>query len=293
MGPQAVCPTIGPVTFMNPQQQTISRIVIALEAGERDEYALELARWLTPTQAQEVLGLFVESESLLAHAQSRQAREVLLTGAARSLDRHILERQIRAEAARARSRFEAASARLGLVHRFETARGDFLHESIRRAAGAQALVVTMARSFVFGASQRDFCRQLFEAAPPLVLLARHGWLSGRSIAVVANGSDDTLLDAAARIAVHTNSPLIAFVLDGPDGRPESVTGRGAERLRARGVEKFAVVTVNPMTVENIIKATRASSARLLIMPSPRTPDESADIEQLLRQFSGALMFVRS
>jgi hypothetical protein len=126
-----------------------------------------------------------------------------------------------------------------------------------------------------------------------VLLARHGWLSGRSIAVVADGSDDTLLDTAARIAVHSNSPLIAFVSDGLDGRPEAVTGRTAERLRARGVEKFAVVTVNPMTVENIIKATRASGTRLLIMPSPRTSDESAEIEQLLRRFSGALMFVRS
>jgi len=277
---------------MNTQRQTESRIVIALDSGEREEYAFELARWLTPTQAQEILGLFVENEALLEHARSRQAREVLLTGSARELKRSTLERQIRAEAARVRELFEAASSRLGLPHRFETARGDILLESMRHAAGAQALVVTMTQAHLFGAFQRDLCRQLFEGGPPLVLLARHGWLSGRSVAVIAGESDDLLLEAGARIARHTDSPLIALTPDGNARERAAIRSHIDDKLRALGIRKFQIVAVNPLTIENIIAATRAYNVRLLVIPSPQDAEASTSVEQLLRHFSGALMFVR-
>jgi hypothetical protein len=180
-----------------------------------------------------------------------------------------------------------------LPHRFETARGDTLLEPIRRAAGAQALVVSIAQTYVFGASHRDFCRLLFEAGPPLVLLARHGWLSGRSVAVVVSDADDALLDAAARIARHTNSPLIALVpTNGTEKRGATAQGI-LEKVRARGINKFEIVYLNPLTTENVLKATRAYSTRLLVMASPAQAEESAIVEQLLRRFSGALMFVRT
>jgi hypothetical protein len=278
---------------MSTDSPTESRVVIALDAGERGDYAVELARLLVPTEAREMLGLFVENQSLLEYAGSRQAREVLLTGSQRALSRSTIERQIRADAARARALFEAASARLGLPHRFETARGDILLEPVRRSAGAQALVVSLAESWVLGASQRDFCRQLFETGPPLVVLARPGWFSGRSVAVIVSDGDDSLLDAAARIARHTNSPLIAMLPAGTKEERERSAAGIADKLRERGIEKFELVSLGSQTIENVLKTTRAFNARLLVMHSPATPQESASVEQLLRRFSGALMFVRT
>ncbi len=118
-----------------------SLVVIALDASAPSDFAIELAGSLAGTAAPELLGLYVENTLLLEHAGSRQAREILLTGAERMLDRQALERQLRSQAERARARFEAASARLGLLHRFEIARGDVFAEPIRRATAARALVL--------------------------------------------------------------------------------------------------------------------------------------------------------
>ena len=113
------------------EAQKRSRVLVALDAPDAKEFALDLARLVSLTTAPELLGLFVESTRLLEYAGSRLAREIMLTGRERPLERALLERQLRAESAQARAWFDAAATRLGLEHTFEVARGDFGAELAR------------------------------------------------------------------------------------------------------------------------------------------------------------------
>ncbi|MGD2167843.1 MAG: hypothetical protein PVF63_07015 [Gammaproteobacteria bacterium] len=278
---------------MNERRAAQPVVVVALGGKAREDYAIELARELVQSEAPELLGLFVENAQLLEHARSQWAREILLTGQERGLDRGSLERQLRSQAALARSRFETATARLGLQHRFEVTRGDVFAEPIRRAAAAEALVVCLAE-VLSGSSvwPRGFARQFVEARLPLVLLAREGWLSGRSIAVVVDEitASNRALAAATRIARQSRSPLSVLL---PVSKGRGIDDSDLQALlAAQGVDKRSIIPISGAMAPGVAHAARACRARLLVMPSRAQPGESESIDELMRRFQGALMLVR-
>jgi hypothetical protein len=270
-------------------------VVVALGAAAREDYTIDLARGLAPSDAPELLGLFVEDAELLAHARSRWAREILLTGEERGLDRGSLERQLRSQATQARTRFETVTTRLGLRHRFEVARGNVLAEMLRHAAAAEALVVSLRQ--VLGASgvwPHGLARQFIGARLPRVLLAREGWRTGQSIAVLLAAADPAspVLASAARLARQIGSPL-TLLLPVTEGQTSSdIVRRAEEALAAYGVVKSDIVLLGGTGVAGIALAARACRARLLVMPSPDEAGEAEMIDDLMRRFSGALMLVR-
>ena len=277
---------------MATKESGAARIVISLNPCEPRDYALEITLSALPSRLRQFLGLYVENQSLMEHARSRHAREVRLTGPQRELNPVTIERQIRAEARRARTLFEAAGTRLGMDCRFETARGDILLEPIRRAAGAQALVLSIAQTEEIRISRPDFLRQLFETGPPLVLIARPGWLSGRSVAVLVRDAEDSLLDIGARVAAQTDSPLFVLLRPGQTDDRERIVRGLLRRLHDQGIEKSGVVFLDSPSVESIAATVRSHNTRLLVMRSP-SESEDADISELMRRYSGALMMVRS
>lgn len=277
---------------MNAQTPASSLIVVALDVTEREDYAIELARRLVPADTPELLGLFVESAELLEHANSRLAREVLLTGAVRAFDRVALERQLRAEAVRARARFEAASARLGLRHRFEVARGDVFGEPIKRASAAGALILNVARALRGGGLAQDFLQKIAAAELPLVLLARAGRRIGDGIVTLINDIDeaDTLLGTAARLS--SGRVPIAVLVRAPDAADrEQVEARAADALRDRGVAGDRVIAVADSTA-GIVFAASACRPRLLVMALPTAAPQSELIEAVLRRIPSELLLVR-
>jgi hypothetical protein len=271
-------------------------VVIALDASEPGDFAIELAGSLAGTAAPELLGLFVENALLLEHASSRQAREILLTGGERALDRDALERQLRSQAERARARFEAASVRLGLAHRFEVARGDILAESVRRAAAARMLVVGRGALATAGArALTALPQQMLEARLPLVLLARESWQRGRAIAAIVDAPEtaDAVLDAAGLIARHSGSPLTVLLAVEPGSDPHTVVDAVRNALRRRGIGRSNVIPIGGAKLPGIERAARACQARLLVTKAPAEADESAALAELLRCFTGAVLLVRS
>lgn len=281
---------------MTEQTTAQSLVVVALGGRAREDFAIELAGELAQTEAPELLGLFVENAELLEHASSQWAREILQTGQERDLDRSSLERQLRSQAALARSHFESASVRLGLRHRFEVARGDIFAEPIRRAAAAEALVVSLAAAL--GGSSvwpRGFARQFIEARLPLILLAREGWLTGQSIAVIADEitASNRALATASRIARQSKSPLSVLLPVTDEKDRIGLVRLTHEILAGHGVHKSDIIQLSETTVPGIVHAARACRARLLVMPSRSEPEESETIDELMRRFRGALMLVRS
>jgi pimeloyl-ACP methyl ester carboxylesterase len=130
---------------------------------------------------------------------------------------------------------------------------------------------------------------------PLVLLAREGWLTGRSVAVLVDevGPANRTLAAAARIARQSRSPLTVLLrVSDKTGDRERV--RDAEAaLAASGIDKASVIAVSGGAVPGIVHAARACRARLLVMSSSEETGEAESIDELMRRFPGALMLVRS
>src|SRR5690606_7233545 len=109
-----------------------ARILVALSATGDTRCELEVYRYLFGDAPPEIVGLVLEDPALLAHAGSRLAREIVLSGVERRLDPQALERDLRARAAAWRRWLEAESARLGFQVALETVREE------RRAALARA-----------------------------------------------------------------------------------------------------------------------------------------------------------
>lgn len=277
------------------EAQKRSRVLVALDAPDAKEFALDLARLVSLTTAPELLGLFVESTRLLEYAGSRLAREIMLTGRERPLERALLERQLRAESAQARAWFDAAATRLGLEHTFEIARGDFGAELARYAADVEALIVSFAR-----VAQRadlelgSLLRELFAAPPPMVLLAREGWLSGRTIAVLvqdAHGSEPAL-EVADRIAAHSRSPITALLADAAANAYAENPAELVRELESPGLEPRTIVVVGKGGAAGIARAARACRARLIVLPAPASEADTVLVEELLRRSPAALLLVQ-
>jgi hypothetical protein len=280
---------------VNIEARKTSRIVVALNPEDARDFALDLARFISLTTTPELLGLFVESAHLLEHARSRFAREIMLTGRERALDRAVLERALRAQSAQARAHFEAAAARLGLPHTFEVARGEVAAELLRCAAEAEALVVSLTREARgAGAWLGAALRQLFAAPLPLLLLAREGWLSGRSIAIVIEDAEVTelTLQVAARLAAHSKSPIAALLTGPAAGAHAQRHARVVRALQGRGIELSRIQVLGAHDASTIARAARACEARLLVLPSAERETDAPLIEELLRRLPSALLLVR-
>lgn len=279
---------------MTEEPRRVGRIVIAVDAADVGDLALELARHVTESMSPELLGLFVENARLLDCSRSRLAREITRSGRERPIVRDRLERQIRYESAEARSRFERAAARLGMRSSFRVARGEIVAELLQQAAEAEALVVSLAEAGALpdpwlGAAVERLVRD----GVPVLLFARAGWSRGRSIAVVVDtAARHAAVHAAARLANASGSPL-AVLLTGSalDDRAAAVQ-RVLEAAAGHGAEVGDVIAVGAATAPSLARAARFCGARLLVLTSGDPPVEARLVLELLRRLPSALMLVR-
>lgn len=267
-------------------EQPASRIVVALDPASGADFALEIAAFVSGG-ATEIVGLFVEDVRLLEHARSPLAREIVLSGRDRSLDRESLERQIRARAAAVRTRFEDAAARLGMRHVFQVARGDVLAEVARGAAGADVLVVSLGAETGRPAGWWGTpLEQLVREPMPALLFARESWPAS-GILVVLERPERALaaLTTAARLATRSRAPL-SILAAGATLAELDV----AAILRTEGIEAPVLVPAGTIAAEMIAQAARG--ARLVILPSRDTASDEALIGTLLAKVRAPLMLIR-
>lgn len=280
---------------MSDETRTIGRIVVAVDAGEGSEFALELARHLSEAVSPELLGLFVENVHLLDHTRSRLAREITRSGRERPLERGRLERQIRDESLRARTRFEQAATRLGVRHSFRVARGEIAAELLQQAAEAEALVLSLAeRAAPPDPWVRATVERLIGSELPVLLFAREGWRRGRSIAVVIEDADTLHAPAraAARLARHSGSPLTVLLTGRALEDRAAAAARVVDAVAARGAAVGDVIAIRAVTAEALARAMRLCQARLLVLPGGDARAEAELVIELLRRLPSALMIVR-
>lgn len=280
---------------MSEPSRSIGRIVIAVEADDASELALELARHLSESVSPELMGLFIENAHLLDYSRSRLAREITRSGRERPLERTQLERQIRQLSAQARARFEQAASRLGLRHSFHVTRGEIAAELLQQAAEAEALVLGLAeRAAPPDPWVRTVVERLIESDLPVLLFARPAWSQGHSIAVVVDTAEvpHASLKAAARLARHSASPLTVILTGDALADRRHAVERVSGAAKALGADVGDVIAVNAVTPAALERAMRFCRARLLVLPGGEPSSQTALVVELLRRLRSALMIVR-
>jgi hypothetical protein len=258
-----------------------TRIVVALDPEVSSEIGLDIVRYLQ-SGATELLGLFVEDARLLAHASSRFAREVVLSGSERPLERPALERQIRAQAEEQRQRFESAAARLGLRHSFHVARGERLAELMREATNAEALVVTLAaRPAALRGWSVDALRELAHAPLRTVLFAREGWSTGsRIVTLLPHAEHDApALQTAIRVARASRSPLTVLLGAAAAAHAAEVERWLVQALQGGGLSPPTLLATGELTAAKLSGAARG--ARLVVLPALRSTAEETLLDAAL------------
>jgi nucleotide-binding universal stress UspA family protein len=121
---------------------TIQRILVAVDASEDSEAALEAAAGLAALVGAELFALYVEDENLLRLSKLRSARQVdPVSGADRTLEPGEVQSQVRAEAERLRAVVERLAGSLRIEWTFRTSRGRVIHELLAASAGADVVTV--------------------------------------------------------------------------------------------------------------------------------------------------------
>lgn len=270
-----------------------STIVVAVDPTEPGTTALEILRHIANRRGSELLGLFIEDIEILAHAQSRLAREVILSGIERPLKLSDLERQLRAQSSEARRRFERVAAQLGVPHAFQVSRGEVINELARISSGAQMLLVGVgAESAVTRVWWSTRIQQLAKARVPAVLYAREGWRTGSTVSVVLEKSSDVRSagGAAARLARASSSTLTALLLG------EALENQARVQEELASMVDTDALRIRPFDDENLDLAALCTTlyqenARALVMPVRLVSSDPAVVGELLARTRCALMLV--
>jgi len=272
---------------------TVRRILVGIDASPSSLAALETALNLAVEQNAQVEGLYIEDLNLVRLAQLPFAREVVhVTAQVRTFALKDLERQLRAQADRARGAIAEQAGRRGVRWRFEVARGDIARELLRRADEAD--LVILGRSGWSGSHALGSTAQaaLLMGQRPTMLLQFDARLN-RSVGVVTDGSEfgQRALQAAADLAQRHERGLRVFVL-APD--PASAEELRAELAAAMQARQLAA-TFETLPAEGWQRQLRRAVADrdcLLVLPVRLTGVAPEALLELANRLSCPLFIVR-
>jgi len=272
----------------------IEKILVALDASPHSRAALRAAINLAGRLGSELEGLFVEDALLVSPVGGAFAREVgLHTGRARRLGPGELERQVRAERAWAKRKFQAAAERAHLRGRFAVARGRVAHEVVRRASEADLLILgKRSSSLVIRGRMGSTARAVLAQATSMALLVEADACLGPPTVVVFDGEPGG--SKALRTALRVTDPgeeLVVLVAgQDADGhralrdRARSAMDRDPERVRYRRLDRAGIA--------HLASALEEERCGLLVLPSESPALTPRTLAELLEQLDVPVLVVR-
>ncbi len=279
---------------MSPDNDRSRRsIMIALDPGSPGRAGLEIVECFVDHRGRHLLGVALEDGELLAHARSRFATEVMLSGAARPLEQGRLERQLRGQSASIRRAFEEAAARLGYSYGFKV-----LHDSIAarlrdEATDAEMLVVELPSVFAsHQAAWETRIDQLAAVDLPAVLYARSGVTERKGLVALVDQPDD--LDVIIRMAgrLARGAALAPTVVLGEASRSAEQDVRNllvaALQERSASMRLVRSTEIGAVTLGRI---TQVSDARVLVIPGRVTKSDPKFVREILRRTSCSILLV--
>jgi nucleotide-binding universal stress UspA family protein len=280
----------------------VRRIFVALDASPASAAAAQTAADLAARLHAELRGLYVEDADLLRLAGLPSVETGTFSARARRLEEGDLERQLRAQADRARRLLDECSVRAGLAsHHFEVLRGD-VRRAVAEVAEAGDLLslgrVGTTRLHRLGSVARA---ALAQGRGQILLLAESGRFEPP--VVVVNGhtrGDHRALHAALRMAERRF----------PDGRRREdrltlLLAAGAEdagilerearhELAAAGhdPDRARFHRVRPGDHHALARAVARDRANALILPHASPLVRAGDLEEVVANLDCTVLLVR-
>lgn len=279
---------------MTSPRGNIRRMLVALDASPDSLAALEAAARLAAGLEAELLGLYVEDESLLRGAELPITRAVgSFSGAVRQIERTELERHLRTQAAKARQALEAIASRARVRWSFRIARGAVAAELL--AAATEADLISLGRcgwSMIETGRLGSTTETVLSRTVAPVLLLRRGLRMGQSVVAVYDGSDCARagLLLAGQLAREEATPLVIVLLASSDQAQE------LEQLARKDME--ALDLHRPVRYRNVIRKDPAllgnvahvEDAGILILPTADVFEKG--FKELLTQMECPVLVVR-
>lgn len=274
-----------------PATRTIRRVLVALDASPASLAAARAAARLAADLEAELVGLFVEDLDLLHLTRSPIARHVdLLTAAADPVDSLDVERQLRAQADRARRALAQLAERSQVSWSFQVARGRVASEIL--AAVGEYDLVSLGR---FGRSLRHpwrlgkIARALLAEGNRCTLLIERMEEIRPPVIVVFDGSEAGR--RALAMATHFSGPR-------PDALLVLTLGDDTDRLRREATAALdevavqaKVIDLGPTLDSKVVTVVHRRHAGLVVLPVGGPALGEEEVQGLLNQIDCPVLAV--
>jgi nucleotide-binding universal stress UspA family protein len=223
-------------------EQTIRRILVALDVSPHSLAALEAAVELAASLHAELVGLFVEDESLLRTVGLPYAREYgVYSARSREIDLAELEQQLRGRAGQARRSLMAAAQRRQVQWTFRVARGAVTAHLLAAAGEVDLITLGRAGWSLPGGGRRlgSSARAILAETPGLTLVLERGVRLGLPVVVLYDGSplSRRALTVAANLArVRCGSKLNVLIQVGGGQSGQELQDEVVNWLQGQGLE---------------------------------------------------------
>lgn len=242
------------------------RLLLDLRPGRLDRTALRAAAELARLLDVEILGIFVEDQSVVGAANLPFARELQLPARDwRPVNAERLSAELQAAAEHARLLLLREGEAAGISCRFMVRRGDpattiaslcGFHDIVAIAEPEEAIErLTDTAGRVRNAA-------LSSEATVLLLPSRPSRSTGPVVTLVA-AIDDPALAIAAHLAAASYAPLVVFFA--ADSAPATAAIRNASRAAGMPAERMEVLPLASRTIPFLLDALDAQQGRLVVM----------------------------
>lgn len=227
----------------------IRRILVALDASQQSQAALETAAAMAERMQAELEAMFVEDIDLLHLADLPFAREIGFTSASRRLlDSAAMARALRVRAGQARAMLESIAAKHKIASSFRVARGNVLTELLAATETVDVVAVgTSGHKLGRGQQAGSTYTGMLQSCRCSVLVLQEKITPGDAVVVLFDGSDESIrgLELARSMAASDEDPL-SIVLLARDANVEQLQQQALEY-----VGDTAEVDIRALTVSQL------------------------------------------
>jgi nucleotide-binding universal stress UspA family protein len=273
----------------------IRRILVALDASPHSLAALEAAAELAADLEAELLGLFVEDVNLLRLAELPFARESgFFSLTSRPLSSRYIERQLRAQAQRARQALALLAERSDVPWSFRVARGAIAAELLSAAAEADLTILGKAGwSLTRRRRLGSTARQVLVQSERLTLILQHGACLELPALVVYDGSPTAAraLNVAAHLMRGKDGELVVLLLSAGPAAAQELRTQVVEWLDKEGLKaRFHWMAEDD--VQRLIALIQEEESGVLVLPGQLAWVQDEAFLTLLEQIECPVLLVR-
>ncbi|MBM4429906.1 MAG: universal stress protein [Chloroflexi bacterium] len=273
----------------------IRRILVALDASQHSLVALETAAELAARLEAELVGLFVEDINLLRLAELPFAQELgIFSATGRRLDTQQVERQLQAQAERARRALATRAERAHVRWSFQVTRGVVAPQLLIAASEADLLILgrtsgSVSRSTRAGSTARAMAvgatcpalvmTQVARLRLPLLLLYDGSPSAQKAVAV------------AAGLVRGEDRHLIVFILTDSPEQAQGLKQQVSQWLQERGlVARYRLVP--GVSVGRLREMIETEGCGTLVLPAQTACLENEELLSLMEELELPMLIVR-